>query len=70
MPNNLFKFSLKLKAPTISTQEESASVLGQLIWSFTQFFPIACVLWFTSKGLLSFMLRENVVKRIVVHDNF
>lgn len=70
MPTNILKVSLKLKAPSLVTQEENASILGQLIWSFTQYFPIACVCWFVTKAILGFLLRENVLQRAVINDKF
>jgi hypothetical protein len=70
MPNNLLKVSFKVKANSVAIAEESASILGQLVWSFTQYFPIATVFWFVSKWVLGFLLRENVVKRYVIHDKF
>lgn len=70
MPNNLLKFSFKVKANSVAITEEDASVLGQLVWSFTQYFPIATVFWLVSTWVLGFLLRENVLKRYVVHDKF
>lgn len=70
MPNNLLKFSVKLKASTISFEQQSASVLGQLVWSFSQYFPIACVFILVITTILSFLLREHIVKRTVIHDHF
>lgn len=70
MPTNILKINIKLKAPSMAVQEESASILGQLVWSFTQYFPIACVFWFVFKAILGFLLRENVLQRAVIHDKF
>lgn len=70
MRTNLLKFSLKLKAPTIAVQETNASVLGQLVWSFTQYFPIAVVFWTVTTWVLGFLLREGIVKRAVIDDKF
>ena len=70
LPTNLLKFSFKVKSNSIALSEESASVLGQLVWSFMQYFPIALVFWLVSQSLLGFLLRENVVKRHLIHDKF
>lgn len=70
MPNNLFKCSFKIKTPSIVVLEESASILGQLVWSFKQYFPIACVFFIGVKLLFGFFMREGVVKRAVIHDKF
>lgn len=57
MPNNLLKFSLIFKAPELVFEQENPTVLGQLIWSFTQYFPIACTFVLITGSILSFLLR-------------
>lgn len=68
MPNNLLKFAVKYKTSTISYEQESASILGQLVWTFTQYFPIACVFVLVARSILIFLLREGIFRRAVIHD--
>lgn len=59
-----------MKTPSAVVLEQSPSVLGQLVWSFKQYFPIACIFWLLGQLLVGFLLREAVVKRAVIHDKF
>lgn len=55
------------KGSYLSTNE-TPSILGQLIWSFMQYFPIFLSLYWILDGILSFLLREKIVRSDLAHD--
>lgn len=57
MPNNLLKFSFKVKANSVAITEENG-VWGSWCEDFTQYFPIATVFWLVSTWVLWIVLRE------------
>jgi hypothetical protein len=55
------------KGSYLSTSE-TPSILGQLIWSFMQYFPIFLSLYWILDGVLCFLLREKIVRSDLAHD--
>ena len=57
LPTNLFTMNFVLKSETHSLKAATPSILGQLIWSWGQFFPVAFIFWLVGTWGLSFCFR-------------
>ena len=68
LPTNEFTLKMRLNGGSYSITQSSATILGQLIWSWGQYFPLAFVLWYVVNEIIAFVLRENILKRYLVHD--
>lgn len=67
-PSNMFEMNLRLKSPTHSIRAGTPTILGQLVWSFSQYFPVALMFWLVGRWVLAFFFRENLLRRSLVHE--
>ncbi len=59
---------MRVNGGSYSFTQTNATILGQVIWSWSQFFPVVFVLWYLFNEAIAFILRENILKRYLVHD--
>jgi hypothetical protein len=68
IPSDLFKVRLVLNHAGLVGLQQTPSVLGQLVWSWVQYFPIFLSIFWALDKIFAFLVREKIVNRKVVHD--
>jgi hypothetical protein len=53
---------------SIYATQETPSILGQLVWSWIQYFPILLSIYWLLDRAFCYLLRERVVRCGIVHD--
>lgn len=67
-PTDVFELTVSINYANYMVEEDTPSILGQLIWSWVQYFPIFFFLYWILDLFMEFMLKEGLVKRGIVHD--
>lgn len=52
----------------VLASQETPSVLGQLVWSWVQYFPLLLTLYWLLDLAYSYLLRQRVLRCGIVHD--
>ena len=60
--------NMVINYPYVKVEEGKPSILGQLVWSWVQYFPIMFVFYLATEFVWLFLLREGLLKRAVRHD--
>lgn len=68
LPTTELTLKMKLNTGAYSFTQTNASILGQFVWSWAQYFPLAFILWYLATITIEFVLRENILKRYLIHD--
>ena len=68
MPSDVFEVSVSLNYAGFLATQQTPSILGQLIWSWVQYFPIFLSLYWVLDAVFSFLSKEQILKRKIVHD--
>jgi hypothetical protein len=53
---------------SLLSASETPSVLGQLVWSWVQYFPLFLTIYWLLDLAFCYLLRKRVVRSQVVHD--
>ena len=48
--------------------QDTPTLLGQLVWSWVQYLPLFIAIYWLVDLAMGFLLRENVLKRRLIHD--
>ena len=57
-----------INANVQSVHNVTPSVLGQLVWSWTQYFSLAFLLWMAADFLKVMLFRHGLLKATISHD--
>lgn len=68
MPSDLLSVNIVMNYGGLLGLQEPPSILGQLVWSWIQYFPIFLSLFWAFDKMFGFLVREQVIKRKVYHD--
>jgi hypothetical protein len=68
LPSDMTVLSMTVNYGGLFASQETPSVLGQLVWSWVQYFPILLTLYWLLDRVYSYLLRERVLRCGVVHD--
>jgi hypothetical protein len=68
LPSDLLQVSMGVNYGVFTRTHATPSILGQLVWSWVQYFPIFLSLYWLTDKAMCFLLREEIVKRKLQHD--
>jgi hypothetical protein len=68
LPTDIFRLNMVVHYPDVKVEEKTPSILGQLIWSWIQYFPIFFVFYLVTDYIWLFLLREGLMKNTLKHD--
>lgn len=68
LPSDILRVNLVLNYGGLLGLQETPSILGQLVWSWVQYFPIFLSLFWCLDKMFCFLVREQIIKRKVIHD--
>jgi hypothetical protein len=69
MPNDRLEAEMLLNYGSLVAYQATPSILGQLVWSFVQYFPLFLAFYWLADLIFGFLLREKILKRKVAHDS-
>jgi hypothetical protein len=68
LPTDLLEVTLSLNYGGFLAIQDTPSILGQLIWSWIQYFPIFLSFYWVLDAIILFLTQEEIIKRKIVHD--
>jgi len=68
LPSDVFRLKMVVNYPSVKVEETTPSIIGQLIWSWIQYFPIFFVFYLVTDYVWLFLLKEGLVKSTIKHD--
>lgn len=68
VPSNMLGVQMVLNYGGLVGLQETPSILGQLVWSWIQYFPIFLTLFWVLDKIFAFLVREKIINRKVVQD--
>lgn len=68
MPSDLLEVKMAVNCAGYLTAQTTPSILGQLVWSWVQYFPVFLSLYWAVDRVFCFLLREEILKRKITHD--
>ena len=68
MPTDMFEGTMLLNYGGLLPVQATPSILGQLVWSWVQYFPIFLSLYWIISSIFRFLVEEQVLKRKIIHD--
>ena len=64
----MLELTMLINYASFLTSNETPSVLGQLIWSWVQYFPIFLTIYWLLDKTFCYLLRERIIRCTLTHD--